>query len=153
MWSMPAVVSFYIMEYNLRRIRERRFVRQWYYVRFEVFASVTMLSAVSVMWRRMALVRTDVLEERSAYIIRVRRICELGTTLIVTSNRSTLRRNTIWECFADSLHPDDGGDTFIRKVGCYNNYTASEPRRLHSWLCYHDYWKQYVTYVSRAREL
>jgi hypothetical protein len=41
-----------------------------------------------------ALVRTDVLEERGASVIRVERICELGKTLAVTSNCSTLRRNT-----------------------------------------------------------
>jgi hypothetical protein len=35
--------------------------------------------------------RTDVSEERSASIIRVTRIRELGTTLAVTRNRSTLR--------------------------------------------------------------
>jgi hypothetical protein len=37
-----------------------------------------------------ALVRTDVLEECSTSIIRVRRIGELGATLAVTSNRDTL---------------------------------------------------------------
>jgi hypothetical protein len=47
----------------------------------------------SEMLRRVALVRTDVSVEISAYI-RVTRIDELGTTLAVTSNRSTLRRNT-----------------------------------------------------------
>jgi hypothetical protein len=41
---------------------------------------------------RVALVRTDVSEELSAYFIRVTRICELGTTPAVTSNRRTLRR-------------------------------------------------------------
>jgi protein subunit release factor B len=41
--------------------------------------------------RRVALVRTDVSEERSASFIRVTRIGELGTTLAVTSNRRTLR--------------------------------------------------------------
>jgi hypothetical protein len=46
------------------------------------------------MLRRVALVRTDVSEERSASFIRVTRICELGTTLAVTSNRRTLWRNT-----------------------------------------------------------
>jgi hypothetical protein len=45
--------------------------------------------------RHVALVRTDVSEELSAFI-RVTRICELGTTLAVTSNRHTLRRNTKW---------------------------------------------------------
>jgi hypothetical protein len=43
------------------------------------------------MLRRVALVRTDVSEERSASFIRVTRIGELGTTLAVTSNRLTLR--------------------------------------------------------------
>jgi hypothetical protein len=37
-----------------------------------------------------ALVRTDVSEERIVFIIRVTTICELGTTLAVTSNRITL---------------------------------------------------------------
>jgi hypothetical protein len=46
------------------------------------------------MLRRVALVRTDVSEERSASFIRVTRIGELGTTLAVTSNRRTLQRNT-----------------------------------------------------------
>jgi hypothetical protein len=46
------------------------------------------------MLHRVVLVRTDVSEELSAYIIRVSRIGELGTTLAVTSNRSTLQRNT-----------------------------------------------------------
>jgi hypothetical protein len=39
----------------------------------------------SEMVRRMALLRTDVSEERIAYIIRVTRIGELGKTLAVTS--------------------------------------------------------------------
>jgi hypothetical protein len=45
----------------------------------------------SGMLRRVALVRTDVLEELSATFIRVTRIGELGTTLAVTSNRRTPR--------------------------------------------------------------
>jgi hypothetical protein len=49
----------------------------------------------SGMLRRVALVRTDVSEEYIASIIRVTRISELGTMLAVTSNRSTLRRNTM----------------------------------------------------------
>jgi hypothetical protein len=50
--------------------------------------------ASSGMLRRVALVRTDVSEELGASFIRVTRIGELGT-LTVTSNRRTLRRNTI----------------------------------------------------------
>jgi hypothetical protein len=42
------------------------------------------------MLRRVALVRTDISEERIASIIRVTRIGELGTMFAVTSNRSTL---------------------------------------------------------------
>jgi hypothetical protein len=41
------------------------------------------------MLRRVVLLRTNVSEERIAYIIRVARIGELGTTLTVTSNIST----------------------------------------------------------------
>jgi hypothetical protein len=40
----------------------------------------------------MALLRTDILEEHIACIIRVTRIGELGTTLAVTSNCSMLRK-------------------------------------------------------------
>jgi hypothetical protein len=45
--------------------------------------------ASSGMLRRVALVRTDVSEELSAFIIRVR-TGELGTTLAVTSNRFSI---------------------------------------------------------------
>jgi hypothetical protein len=45
--------------------------------------------------RRVALVRTDVSEEPGASFIRVTKIGELGTTHAATSNRRTLRRNTV----------------------------------------------------------
>jgi hypothetical protein len=57
------------------------------------------------MLRRVVLVRTDVSEERTAAIIRVTRIGEVGTTLGVTSNRSTLR-------------------AFLRNVSSYKSHTA-----------------------------
>jgi hypothetical protein len=44
------------------------------------------------MLRRVAFVRRNVSEEFIVSIIRVARICELGITLTVTSNRSMLRR-------------------------------------------------------------
>jgi hypothetical protein len=44
--------------------------------------------------RRVALVRTDISEEISASFIRVTRIGELSK-LVVTSNRRTLRRNSV----------------------------------------------------------
>jgi hypothetical protein len=47
------------------------------------------------MLRRVALVRIDVSEEVSASFIMVTRIGELRTTLAVTSNRRTLRRNSV----------------------------------------------------------
>jgi hypothetical protein len=50
--------------------------------------------ASSGMLRRVALVRTDVSEKLSTFFIWVTRIGELGKTLAVTSDRSTLRRNT-----------------------------------------------------------
>jgi hypothetical protein len=46
----------------------------------------------SGMLRRVALVQTDVSEIPSASFIRVTRIGELGTTLVATINRRTLRR-------------------------------------------------------------
>jgi hypothetical protein len=49
--------------------------------------------ASSGMLRRVALVRTGVSEELSAPFIKVTRIRELLTTLALTSNRLTLRRN------------------------------------------------------------
>jgi hypothetical protein len=68
------------------------------------------------MLRRVAFVRTDVSEELSAFIIRVRRIGELGT-LAVTSNRRTLRRNT-------NISSDDGGAKFLRNVRSYKSHAA-----------------------------
>jgi hypothetical protein len=50
--------------------------------------------ASSGVFRRVALVITDVSEELSTSFIKVTRIAELGTTLTVTSDRHTLRRNT-----------------------------------------------------------
>jgi hypothetical protein len=62
----------------------------------------------SGMLHRVALVRTDVSEELSATFIRVTRIGELGTTLAVTSNRRTFRRNTV----------------FLRNVGSYKSHAV-----------------------------
>jgi hypothetical protein len=48
---------------------------------------------------RVALVRTDDSEERIASIIGVTKFGEVGTTLAATTNRRTLRRNTL--CYVD----------------------------------------------------
>jgi hypothetical protein len=53
----------------------------------------------SGMLRLMAFERTDVSDENIASIIRVTGRCELGTTLAITSNLSTLQRKY--------FHPDD----------------------------------------------
>jgi hypothetical protein len=72
------------------------------------------------MLRRVALVRTDVSEQLNASFSRVTRIGELGTTLVVTSNRRTLRRNTK---FTYSSHPDEGGIELLRSVVSYKSHT------------------------------
>jgi hypothetical protein len=46
-----------------------------------------------IFWNATPCVRIDVSEERSGSFIKEIRIGELGTTLSVTSNRRTLRRN------------------------------------------------------------
>jgi hypothetical protein len=74
----------------------------------------------SGMLSSVALVRTDVSEERSAFIIRLARIGEVGATLAITGNCRTLRGNNV----TDFCHPYDGGATFLRNVGSYKSYTA-----------------------------
>jgi hypothetical protein len=63
--------------------------------RSEVFTAATMKNAAAF-WdvTPCGSYKNRVSEKRSASIIRVTRKDELGTTLAVTSNRSTLRRNT-----------------------------------------------------------
>jgi hypothetical protein len=61
-----------------------------------------------------ALVRTEVSEERSASFIRVTRIGELGITLAVTTT----------DARCDSCHPDEIGAKFLRNVGSYKSHKA-----------------------------
>jgi hypothetical protein len=75
--------------------------------------------ASSGMLRRVALVRTDVSEERSASFIRVTGIGELGTTLAVITTDARCEN-----IFNDSFHPDEGGAKFLRNVGSYKSHTA-----------------------------
>jgi hypothetical protein len=60
------------------------------------------------MLRHVALVTSDVSEERISSIIRMARLGELGTTLAVT----------------DSCHPDDGSARLFQNVGTYKSQTA-----------------------------
>jgi hypothetical protein len=53
--------------------------------------------ASSRMLGRVVLVKADVSEDLSASFVMVTRIVELGTTLAVTNNRRTLRRNTKYQ--------------------------------------------------------
>jgi hypothetical protein len=74
------------------------------------------------MLRRVALVRTDVSDELSASFIRVARIGELGTTLPVTSNQRTLRRNTRHNIPVDAIlysHRRENLKSYIG--GCLQN--------------------------------
>jgi hypothetical protein len=89
-----------------------------------------------------ALVRSNVWDERIAYIIRMRRIGELRTTLAVMSNRSMLRRNTMLITVflhrvlrltviltVVSTSPSlvtmmIGGDKFFRNVGSCKSHMA-----------------------------
>jgi hypothetical protein len=59
------------------------------------------------MLRRVALVRTDVSEERIASIIRVIRISEIGKTLVVTSNQSTLQLPNFVTLMMDAMRSSD----------------------------------------------
>jgi hypothetical protein len=69
------------------------------------------------MLRRVALVRTDVSEELSASFIKVTRIGELRTTLAVTSNRRTLRRNTKYFFPEDAILQILGYISFLYGLG------------------------------------
>jgi hypothetical protein len=65
-----------------------------FYVSFEVLTAVTMKNGVFWDVTPCGSCKNRVSEVLSASFIRVTRIVELGTTLAVTSNRGTLRRNT-----------------------------------------------------------
>jgi hypothetical protein len=69
---------------------------------------------------RVALVRNDVSEELSASFIRVTSIGELGTTLAVSSNRRTLRRNTkyIPEDTILNSHSRENLKSYVKYIVC-----------------------------------
>jgi hypothetical protein len=66
------------------------------------------------MLRRVAVVRMDISEERSASIISVTGI-ELGTMLAVPINGRTLKRNTSEECCV-VRRPNDNSEEYITAV-------------------------------------
>jgi hypothetical protein len=74
--------------------------------------------ASSGMLCRVAIVKSDVSEVLSAFIIRVTGIGELGTLggLLVTAN--------VVPSSPIHCHPDDGGAKFLRNIGSYKSHTA-----------------------------
>jgi hypothetical protein len=72
------------------------------------------------MLRRLAIVGTDVSEERSASFIRVTIIGELGTTQRASAASYSYRCSY----FSDSYHSDEGGAKILRSVGSYKIHTA-----------------------------
>jgi hypothetical protein len=74
----------------------------------------------SGMLRRVALVRTDVTEERSSSIIRVIGIGEVGTTLAVTSNRHTLLRSSETSVLTRATRRNIPEDGILRSYRCEN---------------------------------
>jgi hypothetical protein len=78
------------------------------------------------------LLRTEVSEDYIASITRLTRISELGITLAVTSNRSTLQSNTLL-LLPLFLARRFWSPWWLRRyVGSYKKHTASHPRRQHS---------------------
>jgi hypothetical protein len=73
----------------------------------------------SAMLRRVALVRANVSEERSASIIRVERISELETTLVATSNRTI----TVVPSSAILV-------TLIRNIDSYKSHATLTPQKM-----------------------
>jgi hypothetical protein len=74
-----------------------------------------------------ALVRTDVLEERVTSIIKVTRISKLETAIAVTSNQSTVVPSSLIIVTLMIRNK-----TFLQNVGSYKSHTAQYPKRQHS---------------------
>jgi hypothetical protein len=73
--------------------REDRLKKE-FYLRFEVFTAVIFKNTVFWDFTPCGSCKNRRFEELSASFIRMTRIGKIGTTLAVTSNRRTLRRNT-----------------------------------------------------------
>jgi hypothetical protein len=76
-------------------------LEQLHNVRFEVFKVVTMKNGVFWDVTPVALVRTNVSEELSASIIRVKKIDELGTMLAITSKAAHTAKK--YKVFAECI--------------------------------------------------
>jgi hypothetical protein len=65
-----------------------------------------------------ALIITDVSEDRIAFHLRILRVVAYTRAYNFALYLLAL------------VHPEDGGDTILRNVGSYKSHTASSPRRL-----------------------
>jgi hypothetical protein len=72
-----------------------------------------------------ALIRTDVSEDRIASILRVHD-CE---RLLFYESVPIQELTTSLCNLLAVVNPEDGGDTILRNVGSYKSHTASSPRR------------------------
>jgi hypothetical protein len=99
-WLTVLQEKLYYKESNRKRVTGCRdtILYIYIYIRFEFFTVVTVEKVFSGMLRRVALLRTDVSAKLSASFIRLTRNGELGTTVAVTSNQRTLRRNSFTAC-------------------------------------------------------
>jgi hypothetical protein len=68
-----------------------------------------------------ALIRTDVSEDRIASIFRVHE-CKHESVPIQELTTSLCNLLAL-------VHPEDGGDMILRNVGSYKSHTVSSPRR------------------------
>jgi hypothetical protein len=75
----------------------------------------------SGMLLRVAVVRTDVSQELSAFFIRVTGIGELG---ISSQRASVASYNNLCFQLTDSCHSDGGSARFLRNVGSYKSHKA-----------------------------
>jgi hypothetical protein len=75
-----------------------------------------------------ALIRTDVSEDRIASIFRVNE-CEQIQSELFPRVAAYTRAYYFALYLLALVHPEDGGDTILRNVGSYKSHTASSPRR------------------------
>jgi hypothetical protein len=91
-----------LFKWRARRAQGVRFCIGFYNNRNVIFCKIWDLQGVNYEERRLlgyyaVWLLSEQTFRRSASIIGVTRIDELGTSLATTSNRKTLRRNTMWE--------------------------------------------------------
>jgi hypothetical protein len=71
-----------------------------------------------------ALIRTDVSEDRIASIFKVHECSTVFYESLPIQELATSLCNLL-----ALVHPEDGGDTILRNVGSYKSHTVSSPSR------------------------